>query len=305
MKLWNLEVALFLFGAISFCFFLPGCQLVPPQNNEEKQDFGTYEESGINREKESLIDHKGKTLKTRIKPPKGYTRTEEEEGSLAVFLREYSLKEDGSQVLLYDGRKKKNQNAHVAVFCLPIEKEDLQQCADSVMRVYGEYFWKTEQYEKISFQFVDGFQADYVKWRDGYRIQTGDNGTHWTKSAEYDDSYETFVKYMRMVFAYSSTLSMEEESKEISLSEIEPGDVFLTGGSPGHVVMVVDLCENEKGQKAFLLAQGYMPAQEFHLLKNPSHEEDPWYYEDEIDYPFLTPEYTFQKGTLKRLSYHN
>lgn len=39
------------------------------------------------------------------------------------------------------------------------------------------------------------------------------------------------------------------------------GDVFLKGGSPGHVVMVVDLCENEEGQKAFLPGQGYMPAQ--------------------------------------------
>ena len=75
------------------------------------------------------------------------------------------------------------------------------------------------------------------------------------------------------------------------------------------------LCDNHEqnfleyhqtmGKKAFLLAQGYMPAQQFQLLKNPAHEQDgdPWYYEDEIRYPLQTPEYDFKKGSLKRPEY--
>lgn len=46
-----------------------------------------------------------------------------------------------------------------------------------------------------------------------------------------------------------------------------------------------------------------MPAQEFHVLKNEQHEEDPWYYTDELEYPFRTPEDTFDEGTLKRFMY--
>lgn len=57
--------------------------------------------------------------------------------------------------------------------------------------------------------------------------------------------------------------------------------------------------ETEAGSlAAFFLAQGYMPAQEFHVLKNENHEDDPWYYADEIQYPFRTPEYTFAEGEL-------
>lgn len=252
---------------------------------------------------ETIILPEGTTLETRIKVPEQYERVLADEGSFAAFLRKYSLKEDGSPVLLYNGNEKGNQDAHVAVFELPIEAEDLQQCADSVMRMYAEYFWETEQYEKIKFHFTNGFEAEYVKWREGYRILVSGNQTSWTKSAEYDDSYETFVKYMRIVFAYAGTLSMETETKAISLTEIQAGDVFLMGGSPGHVVMVVDVCENAEGEKAFLLAQGYMPAQEFHVLKNPLHENDPWYYEDEFQYPLRTPEYTFEEGSLRRLNY--
>ena len=250
-----------------------------------------------------ILNPEGMTLETRFLVPDRYTREEAEGGSLTEFLRSYELKEDGSSVLLYNGREKGNQKAHAAVFKLPIEEEDLQQCADSIMRVYAEYFYHTGQQERIAFHFSNGFLADYEKWREGNRIKIDGNDAYWAKTASYDDSYETFRSYLRMVFAYAGTQSMAGESEEISLPEIEVGDVFLKGGSPGHVVMVVDVCRRENGKKAFLLAQGYMPAQEFHVLKNPEHKEDPWYYEEEIVYPFHTPEYTFEEGSLRRLGY--
>lgn len=249
------------------------------------------------------IAPEGQQLQTRILPPDGYVRADAEAGSLLEFLRNYPVKEDGSPVLLYDGSEKWNQDAHVAVLKLPIEEQDLQQCADSIMRIYAEYFLASGQPDRISFHFTNGFEAEYSKWRDGQRIKVDGNRVTWVQSAEYDDSYETFVKYMRMVFSYAGTLSMDTEAEPITVAEIQPGDVFLTGGSPGHVVMVVDVCENELGERAFLLAQGYMPAQEFHVLKNPASDTDPWYYEEEITYPFVTPEYLFEEGSLQRLSY--
>lgn len=249
------------------------------------------------------IEETGETLESRINVPQGYTRTKVKEDSLAAFLRKYPMKEAGSPVLLYDGTPKAIQSDHVAVFKLPIENYDLQQCADSIMRVYAEYYWSTGQYDKIGFHFSGDFVAEYSKWREGYRISINGDNCSWKKSAAYDDSYDNFVKYMKIVFSYAGTFSMEGETRKTSLSQIKAGDVFLKGGSPGHVVMVVDVCENAEGKKAFLLAQGYMPAQEFHVLKNDLHEENPWYFEEEVKYPFHTPEYTFEEGSLKSLTY--
>lgn len=265
---------------------------------------GTSSGGAVIAGKGEVINKSGMTLETRVNPPAGYQRVKEKKDSFGSFLRSYELRKAGAKVKLYNGKNKENQDAHVAVFKLPIEKEDLQQCADSVIRMYAEYFWKTEQYDRISFQFADGFQADYTKWREGYRIQVA-RSTSWVTGGSYDDSYENFKKYLRMVFAYSSTLSQDRESKKIKLENIKAGDIFIQGGSPGHVAMVVDVCENGEGKKAFLLAQGFMPAQQFQLLKNPAHEEeeDPWYYEDEIQYPLQTPEYSFKKGSLKRPKY--
>ncbi len=255
-------------------------------------------------EEDSLIIQEGMTVQTRIVTPKGYTRTDTtDDENFTNFMRNYPVKEDGSPVHLYSGSQKRNQSAHVAVLRLPIEAEDLQQCADSIMRIYAEYYYATGQYEKINFHFVNGFLAEYSKWREGYRITFSGNHARWVLSSGFDDSYACFQKFMRIVFSYAGTLSMENESETISLEEARVGDIFLKGGSPGHVVMILDVCQNEQGEKAYLLAQGYMPAQEFHILKNPLHEDDPWYYESEISYPLRTPEYTFPEGSLKRLCY--
>lgn len=248
--------------------------------------------------KNSIILPSGETMEERVNTPTGYKR--EEVNPLAEFLRDYSMKPHLSPVLLYNGSKKGNQDAHIAVFSLPVENENLQQCADSVMRVFAEFYWSKGEYDKIAFHFTDGFLCEYSKWRDGYRVSF-ENGTKWVKSASYDESYDNFKKYLRIVFSYAGTQSIESyESEEISLSELNVGDVILKGGSPGHIVMVVDVCKNQEGKKAFLLAQGYMPAQEFHIIKNPLHEDDPWYYEEEMTFPLKTFEYTFDNEKMVR-----
>lgn len=55
------------------------------------------------------------------------------------------------------------------------------------------------------------------------------NQVSGVKSAEYEDSYETFVKYMRIVFAYAGTLSMEAEAEEITYPLQTPEYTFLEG----------------------------------------------------------------------------
>lgn len=83
------------------------------------------------------INSEGTTLETRILVPKGYQR---EQSDFAHFLQIYPLKKNGSPIHLYNGKKKFNQNSQIAIFKLPLENENLQQCADSVMRVYAEYY---------------------------------------------------------------------------------------------------------------------------------------------------------------------
>ncbi|MEY8337931.1 DUF4846 domain-containing protein [Lachnospiraceae bacterium 62-35] len=264
----------------------------------EAEAGGALEQEGIGAAKN--------TLKSRFPAPKGFKRTEEGEGTLGAFIRDYPLLPEGSPILLYNGERKEIQTCHAAVFDMALSNRDLQQCADSVMRVYGEYYWKNGQYDKIGFHFVNGFFCSYRKWMEGYRVAVSGNQTSWVKKSAPDSSWEGFEQYLNTVFAYAGTFSMKGESEAVDIKDMKIGDVFLYGGSPGHVVMVVDVCEpssEEAKGKAFLLAQGYMPAQQFHVLKNPAHEDDPWYYTSELTWPFETPEYIFQEGAFRRMAY--
>ena len=249
------------------------------------------------------IQPEGMTLESRIQAPSGYERTEAEENSLAVFLRNYPVRKNGARVKQFNGQPTGNQDDHVAIFKLPLERVNLQQSASSIQRVIAEYLWKQEKYNQISFQFGNGFKADYIRWREGYRISNTASGTVWVEQGTYDDSYENFQKYLQAVFLKTSAATLEKESDKTTLTKLEAGDVFVKSGTGGHAVMVVDVCENAEGKKAFLLAQGGTPAQQFHVIKNPAHDNDPWYYEEEIKYPLETPGYKFPKGSLRSLGY--
>ena len=251
-------------------------------------------------EAHTAIHPEGTCLEERFPTPAGYTREAAPEGSFQQYLRRYPLKADKSPVLLYDGSEKGNQGAHEAVFDLPVFDSDLQQCADSIIRIYAEYFWSTGNQDRIAFHLTNGFLMDYPSWREGNRLQVDGNQVSWVKKASYDDSYETFLLYLEYVMMYAGTLSLNEECTPISPDQLKAGDMFIKGGSPGHCVMVADVAVDGNGDACFLLAQGYMPAQEFHILKNPASPGNPWYDTRDLSYPFYTPEYVFQEGCLKR-----
>lgn len=248
----------------------------------------------------SVINPSGNTLATRFQLPEGYTRLDAGSGEFSSFLSALPLKPADSDVLLYDGSPKLGQDSHAGIFDLDIGNRDLQQCADSAIRIYAEYYWSIGAYDKIAFHLTNGFFMEYAKWRDGMRLVVDGNDVSWAKKGSYNESYEEFRNYLNMVFAYAGTLSLSQESSTISLEEALPGDMFLEGGSPGHCIMIVDVAVDSNGNKCFLLAQGYMPAQEFHIINNPLHEEDPWYYANEITYPLDTPSWSFKENSLVR-----
>ena len=233
--------------------------------------------------------------------PEGYERVSTEENSFGEFLRNSKLEKYGEKVKYYDGRTKDKANVYDSVFDVDIGDRDLHQCADAVMLLRAEYLYQNKRYDEISFEFVDGFKAEYSKWRRGYRINVGENSCSYYKGAKPSNTYSTFRKYMDLVFAYSSTLSLDEELKSVDVDDMQIGDVFVKGGSPGHCVIVVDMAENKStGQKVFMLAQSYMPAQQTQLLINPNDDKlSPWYSLDFGD-NLRTPEWIFSKDQLKR-----
>ena len=247
------------------------------------------------------INESGNTIESRFKVPEGFVRISASIGSFGYFLRSLPLKKHLSKVMLYNGTPKINQSAHEAVVDLKIGNKNLQQCADAVMRLRAEYLYAQHDYAKIHFNFTNGFECRYDKWMEGYRVAISGNKTSWVKTKNHDLSYATFWAYLEQVFSYAGTLSLSKELKSITVAEMQPGDVFIYGGSPGHAVIVVDMAINPKtGKKIFMLAQSYMPAQEIQILKNHNNKGlSPWYSLD-FGEKLETPEWDFSNKELKR-----
>lgn len=242
------------------------------------------------------------SVKQRIQPPAGFKRVACDEGSFAAWLRGLPLQEGTPPVHLFDGRLKANQEAHVAVIDIDVGERDLQQCADAVIRLRAEYLHSRGKTADISFHFTSGDEASFARWAEGFRPKVKGNEVAWARSASKDDSYRSLRSYLNTIFTYAGTRSLANELKAVpDPREIAAGDVFVQGGSPGHAAIVLDVAENPSaGRRVFLLAQGYMPAQEVHLLRNPSDERlSPWY-DAGIDDLLVTPEWTFRKGDLRR-----
>ncbi len=246
-----------------------------------------------------IINKDAMTIGERYPAPKGYHKPDLEQGSFAAFLRNQELKSYGEKVLYYDGRTKKSRGVYDSVFLVDIGDRDLHQCADAIMLLRAEYLYSQGLYDEISFNFVSGFKAEYKKWMEGYRIKVDGNNVSYYKATEASNSYQSFRKYMDIVMAYASTLSLEKELESVAINDIEIGHVFILGGSPGHAIIVVDMAINHEGEKIFLLAQSYMPAQETQLLLNPMDEDlSPWYSLKGKD-KLVTPEWTFDLDMLK------
>lgn len=239
-------------------------------------------------------------LVNRIVVPENYERVPVKNNSFESWLRNLPLKPGNPEVKLFDGSSKFNQRAQYAVVDIDVGNRDLQQCADAVMRLRGEYLYAEKQFEKLHFNYTNGFYCDFIKWSQGYRTKVSGNNVSWALTASASDDYSTFRKYMDNIFTYCGTVSLTKELKSKALKDIEIGDVFIYGGFPGHAVLVVDVAQHlTTGERIFLLVQSYMPAQDIHLLRNPEDVSlSPWY-SNILNGNLITPEWTFEPSSLK------
>ena len=214
----------------------------------------------------------------KIPLPAGYERNECPAGSFGFWLRNVPLKKNKA-VYTINGTLKRNQEAQYAVVDMSVGTQDLQQCADAVMRLRAEFLYDRKDFQKIA--FIDNENHEY----------------------RYSPPYSRgrFETFLLKVFGMCGSASLSKQLKQqVALEDIAAGDVFIHGGFPGHAIIVMDVAVNKEGKKLYLLAQSYMPAQNIHVLINPANSAmSPWYTAND-EAIIHTPEYTFSKYELKR-----
>lgn len=262
-----------------------------PEMDEFRYEFPWLEEYKI----ENIIIN-------RIRVPNGYERCANEKGSFGHWLQHLPLKPGNPEVFLYNGQPKWNQKAHCYVVDIETGTKDLQQCADALIRLRAEYLYGEELYGEIHFNYTNGARVDYSKWRSGYMpVPQSGGSVDWVSSSKAGSGYTKFKQYLIQIYNYAGTKSLDKELDKKDFRKMELGDIIIEGGSPGHGIMIVDMAVNRKtGDKLFLLAQSYMPAQDIQILRNPNNQKlSPWYSLDEVGYILDTPEWEFDTDDLR------
>lgn len=255
----------------------------------------------VEQQQQSMVE----TTVAAIPTPTGFQRVKAGSDSFGAWLRRLPLKPVGTPVRLFNGSLKSNQNAHYAVVHLDVGSEDLQQCADAVMRLRAEYLYNSRRYSDIHFNFTSGHRVDFARWVRGERPIIQGKKVNWQRGSTPDSSYASLRKYLTLVFRYAGSASLSQELRPVvNLSDIRIGDVWIKGGYPGHAVLVMDMATHpQTGEKLFLLAQSYMPAQDIHILQNPSNPAiSPWYSAANNSGIVRTPEWIFATNQLMRFS---
>jgi hypothetical protein len=245
-------------------------------------------------------DSQVRSLETAFSPPSGYTRVAVEPGSFGAWLRGLPLRPAGTPVRDFRGGQvlPGDDSRLAAVAELDIGTANLQQCADSIIRLHAEWLWVRNQKDKIAYRFTSGDLATWSKYAAGDRAKISGSKVKWERSASADSSRSSFRSYLDLVFTYAGTLSLQELKQRPSRQDARPGDFFVLGGSPGHAVLVLDMAVNAQGERVALLGQGFIPAQDFQVL-SPG-QDGPWFSleAEEVATPFWKP---FPWSALRRL----
>jgi hypothetical protein len=240
-------------------------------------------------------------LEATFPPPAGYTRVEVEPGTFAAWLRGLPLRPAGTPVRDFQGGEilAKDDPRLAAVAELDVGSRNLQQCADSIIRLHAEWLWAQNQKDRIRYRFTSGHLASWPQYAAGDRARISGSKVTWVRSAAADSSRPAFRAYLELVFTYAGTLSLQVEKNRPSRDTVRPGDFFVLGGSPGHAVLILDVAVNAAGERVALLGQGFIPAQDFHLLAPPG-QDGPWFslQGEEVATPFWKP---FPWSSLRRL----
>ncbi|WP_370645395.1 DUF4846 domain-containing protein [Corallococcus sp. EGB] len=241
-----------------------------------------------------------RSLEETFAPPEGYTRVPLEAGSFGAWLRGLPLRPEGTPVRDFQGQTvlAASDARLAAVAELDVGTADLQQCADSILRLHAEWRWASGHPERIAYRFTSGHLASWPRYAAGERARVSGAKVTWVPgSAAADSSRAAFRNYLELLFTYAGTLSLQAEGARPPREQPRPGDFFVLGGSPGHTVLVLDVATNAKGERVALVGQGFTPAQDFHVLAG---KDGPWFplEGERLATPFWAP---FPMTSLRRL----
>ena len=214
-------------------------------------------------------------LANRFPLPAGFKRVVLPDRSFGQWLRFLPLAPVGTPVTVLGHRAIDAARVPHIAAVTDLDVRKAQECADTIFRLRAEYLRWANREGEISFAAGGGVKLKWAEWKRGLRPHAEGRRLVLTQTATPAASRAEFDRYLLSVFNWCGTLTLVQDGSEVPLSDVQAGDYFVHGGSPGHAVLVMDVARNDAGTVKVLLLQGFMPAQTPHIIaRTPG---DPWF----------------------------
>jgi len=214
-------------------------------------------------------------LADRLPPPAGFMRVAVAAGSFGDWLRHLPCAPPDTPVR--DGHGKPLRPADDTALAAVIELRPggprLLGACNMLIRLRGEYLWSAGRLDGLVLHFTSGAEYPWKRFAAGERPGVRGREVTWKLNEDPAATRAVFTAYLEMLFAYSSSISLEHDTLPAGDAPILPGDLFVISGRPGHAVQVLDVAEGPAGAAdapratAILIGEGHTPPQSFHVLK--------------------------------------
>lgn len=216
--------------------------------------------------------------------------------SWAYFLQH--LPEQNTPILDYRGRPVGDQEKRFTVVAYDVGTQDLQQCADALMRLRAEYLFAQKRLAEIRFHFVSGDAFSFSAYCSGKVPVAGGNGVVFVSAPPKEPNRAALRRYLNLVYTYASTLSLAAELKDAD--DFRIGTVVIKPGSPGHCFIITDEAVTPSGERVYKLVEGYTPAQSLYVLRNTEEPSLGCWHRLKKGSPIVTASYEFTNYRLKK-----
>ena len=212
--------------------------------------------------------------------PRGYQRVGAKADSFPAWVRALPLKPAGTSAKTHDGRVAQEGSLLVGVVDWPAPTR-VQQCADVAIRAHAEFLYHRGLPARIRYRSLSGQEIAYQKWLSGfYQVnRQGSRIIYTPRTRARKDTASEFQAYLRYVMIYANSASLARDLKTVKMTEVVPGDLYIQPdvsgrGGIGHVSMIMDVCQNGRGERLVLFGYGYIPAQDVALPLPPGRAGD-------------------------------
>src|SRR5262249_6355108 len=147
-------------------------------------------------------------------PPSGFVRAAAV-GDFGEWLRHLPLAPAGTPVRFHDGREKPDQSEVAAVIDIDVGGADLQQCADAIIRLRGEYLFASSDVGHLAFDFTSGDRYDFQSFAEGVTPAVAGAKVTWRTGKRRDLSHDSLRRWLDIVFRYAGTLSLSRELRPV------------------------------------------------------------------------------------------